>query len=110
MRKFMGLTKRNLLVYFKDKGAILFSLLTSLIVLVLQFFIFNVDYSRAEYVQFEDDEYYYYVKAVPKIVLHERQPRSKNINRSRSAEGGHDSGEMTKERERATRSANHDNK
>ena len=31
----MGLTKRNLLVYFKDKGAILFSLLTSLIVLVL---------------------------------------------------------------------------
>jgi len=35
MRKFMGLTKRNLLVYFKDKGAILFSLLTSLIVLVL---------------------------------------------------------------------------
>lgn len=35
MRKFMGLTKRNLLVYFKDKSAILFSLLTSLIVLVL---------------------------------------------------------------------------
>lgn len=31
----MGLTKRNLLVYFKDKGAIVFSLLTSLIVLVL---------------------------------------------------------------------------
>ncbi len=31
----MGLTKRNLLVYFKDKSAILFSLLTSLIVLVL---------------------------------------------------------------------------
>ena len=35
MRKFMGLTKRNLLVYFKDKAAILFSMLTSLIVLVL---------------------------------------------------------------------------
>ena len=35
MRKFMGLTKRNLLVYFKDKAAILFSILTSLIVLVL---------------------------------------------------------------------------
>lgn len=26
-----------------------------------------LDYSRAEYVQFEDDDYYYYVKAVPKI-------------------------------------------
>lgn len=33
---------------------------------VLQFFVFNVDYTRTEYVQFEDDEYYYYVKAVPK--------------------------------------------
>ena len=33
---------------------------------VLEFFVFNVDYTRTEYVQFEDDEYYYYVKAVPK--------------------------------------------
>ena len=36
---------------------------------VLQFFVFNVDYSRTEKVQFEDDEYYYYVKAVPKNVV-----------------------------------------
>ena len=50
-------------------GAILSLFFSSLIILVLQFFIFNVDYSRAEYVQFEDDEYYYYVKAVPKIAL-----------------------------------------
>ena len=50
-------------------GAILSIFVSSLIVLVLQFFIFNVDYSRAEYVQFEDDDYYYYVKAVPKITL-----------------------------------------
>ena len=35
MKKYMGLTKRNLLIFFKDKPAILFSLLTSLIVLVL---------------------------------------------------------------------------
>jgi len=33
---------------------------------VFQFFVFNVDYTRTEHVQFEDDEYYYYVKAVPK--------------------------------------------
>ena len=33
---------------------------------VLEFFAFNVDYTRTEYVQFEDDEYYYYVKAIPK--------------------------------------------
>lgn len=36
---------------------------------VLNFFFFNVDYSRAEKVQFEDDEYYYYVKAVPKNIV-----------------------------------------
>ena len=49
--------------------AILSLIFSSLIVLVLQFFIFNVDYSRSENVQFEDDEYYYYVKAIPKVTL-----------------------------------------
>jgi len=42
------------------------SIVGGLLCKVFQFFIFNVDYSRTEYVQFEDDEYYYYVKAVPK--------------------------------------------
>lgn len=50
-------------------GAMVSLLVSAVIVLILQFFIFNVDYSRAEYVQFEDDEYYYYVKAIPKITL-----------------------------------------
>lgn len=45
------------------------SILSIVIVKLLQFFVFNVDYSRTEYVQFEDDEYYYYVKAVPKITV-----------------------------------------
>lgn len=35
--------------------------------LVLEFLFFSVDYSRTESIQFEDDEYYYYVKAAPKI-------------------------------------------
>ncbi len=35
MRGFLGLTKRNLLLFFKDKQSIIFSLLTSMIVLVL---------------------------------------------------------------------------
>jgi hypothetical protein len=33
---------------------------------ILQYFCFDLDYNRTEKVQFEDDEYYYYVKAVPK--------------------------------------------
>lgn len=40
-----------------------------LVGLVMQFFLFNVDYSRTETMQFEDDDYYYYVKAVPKLTI-----------------------------------------
>ncbi len=50
-------------------GAFFGMIASVLIVLVLQFFIFNVDYARAESVQFEDDDYYYYVKAIPKVYL-----------------------------------------
>lgn len=49
------------------------------IVKLLQFFVFNVDYSRTEYVQFEDDEYYYYVKAVPKIMMSKPSKTIKKI-------------------------------
>jgi hypothetical protein len=38
-----------------------------------------VDYSRTERVQFEDDEYYYYVKAVPKNTVEPAAPRVKKI-------------------------------
>ncbi len=40
-----------------------------ILALIYQFFVFAVDYSRTEYLQFEDDEYYYYVKAVPKYAV-----------------------------------------
>ena len=33
----------------------------------VQFFRCIIDYTGTEYVEFEDDEYYYYVKAVPKV-------------------------------------------
>ena len=36
---------------------------------VRDFLIFAVDYSRTERLQFEDDEYVYYVKAVPKVTV-----------------------------------------
>lgn len=56
------------------------TVLTVLLALVLQFFVFHVDYSRTEYVQFEDDEYYYYVKAVPKVRITRREKTVKRIN------------------------------
>ena len=37
--------------------------------LVIEFLFMDLDYSRTERVQFEDDDYYYFVKAVPKKMV-----------------------------------------
>lgn len=50
-------------------GVIVGSIISGLIVAIIQFLHCTVDYSRKEFVQFEDDDYYYYVKAVPKIAV-----------------------------------------
>ncbi|MDE6221618.1 MAG: hypothetical protein K2G51_14560 [Lachnospiraceae bacterium] len=60
-------------------GLIVGSVVSVVLVKILEFFVFNVDYSRTEYVQFEDDEYYYYVKAVPKNTVAAPQKRVKTI-------------------------------
>lgn len=56
------------------------TLLSFLLALVVEFFVFSVDYSRTEYTQFEDDEYYYYVKAVPKMSIAISEKKVKKIN------------------------------
>ena len=43
------------------------SVIGGLIAAFIQFTGCTLDYGRREYLQFEDDDYYYYVKAVPKI-------------------------------------------
>ena len=57
------------------------SVVSFFICMAIQFFEFNVDYTRTEIVQFEDDEYYYYVKAVPKNVLASPEKKVKRINK-----------------------------
>ncbi len=71
-------------------GALLGSLLAIAVAKVVEFFRFCVDYSRVEKVQFEDDEYYYYVKAIPKMSVSMSTKTVKKINtqQSRSAAGG----------------------
>lgn len=61
-------------------GVLLGSIVSVLITFALQFFVFSVDYSRTEKVQFEDDEYYYYVKAVPKMTVAAPVKTVKKIN------------------------------
>ena len=53
---------------------------SALIVLVFQFFRLVLDYTATEYVQFEDDDYYYYVKAVPKMNIAVPQMNVKKIS------------------------------
>ena len=45
------------------------NIISLLIAFILQFLFMNLDYARTERVQFEDDDYYYYVKAVPKALV-----------------------------------------
>jgi len=64
---------------------LLFGLIISLVLAyVYKFFIFNIDYTRTEYTQFEDDEYYYYVKAVPKISIKFPDYKNEKINTIKS--------------------------
>ena len=55
------------------------------IALVFQFFRLALDYTAVERVQFEDDDYYYYVKAVPKINLTVPERRVKKISEKEEA-------------------------
>ena len=51
------------------------SLVSAAVAFLYKLFTFSVDYAKTERVQFEDDGYYYYVKAVPKIRSHIRRTR-----------------------------------
>lgn len=61
-------------------GILIGSIFSILLAKVVEFFSFNLDYARTEKVQFEDDEYYYYVKAVPKIIMSTPSKTVKKIN------------------------------
>lgn len=64
----------------KFLSVILGGIISGVLAVILQLTVFSLDYSRTEYVQFEDDEYYYYVKAVPKISIAVPEKKVKKIN------------------------------
>ena len=55
----------------------------------------DLDYERVERVQFEDDDYVYYVTAIPKIELAKEEKRITRITRNRS--GFYNAGKIEKE-------------
>lgn len=53
---------------------------SGLCALILEFFAYHADYRRSEFLEYQDDTYYYYVKAVPKKSVMKRRSGSKNSN------------------------------
>ena len=60
-------------------GVIIGCVISLPIALFVDFMVYSLDYTRVEHVQFEDDEYYYYVKAVPKIGVSVPEKKVKHI-------------------------------
>ncbi|WP_434310925.1 ABC transporter permease [Hominifimenecus sp. rT4P-3] len=56
------------------------NLVSILIAFLALFWVVAVDYSRTEYIQYEDDEYVYFVKAVPKITVTPPDVKVQEIN------------------------------
>ncbi|MDE5778082.1 MAG: hypothetical protein K2I10_06190 [Lachnospiraceae bacterium] len=61
-------------------SVLLGSILSIIIAFIIQFFKGIVDYQKAELLQFEDEQYYYYVKAVPKVSVSVSNRNVKYIN------------------------------
>jgi len=66
---------------------ILGTIVSAFIVFIVQFFQLTLDYSGVEHVQFEDDVYYYYVKAIPKMTVTTPQMKVKHINVKNAVRG-----------------------
>lgn len=56
------------------------SFISAGIAFIFKLFTFSVDYAKTERVQFEDDGYYYYVKAVPKIRSGRKKKRTRETD------------------------------
>lgn len=56
------------------------TLVSAAIVYIIQFFRLTLEYTAVERVQFEDEDYYYYVKAVPKMKVTPPEKNVKTIN------------------------------
>ena len=61
-------------------SVILSGVLAAVAGLLIEFAALGIDYSRSETTQFEDDEYVYYVKAVPKSFVAQSEKKIKNIS------------------------------
>ncbi len=65
--------------YLNIGGIIVGLLFSVLFAFLFQFMRFRLDYQQAQRLQFEDDHYYYYVKAIPKVKIPKATKEIKRI-------------------------------
>lgn len=63
-------------------GLFLGTILGVIVGLIAQFLLFNVDYNRTEKLQFSDDDYVYYVKAIPRNIVPNKRTAKPSPNRT----------------------------
>jgi len=73
-----------------DAKVSVFGVLTQIIVVCIiafwvKFLVFNVDYTRIESLQYEDDDYHYYVKAIPKKNAERQRRLAKSKDQTKEA-------------------------
>jgi hypothetical protein len=61
-------------------------IMATIVGIFLEFLFFRVDYSKTEYLQFADNEYYYYVKAIPKRFSEDWMRRQDAVRRREERE------------------------
>ncbi len=61
------------------------TVVSAILAVIIQFLHLTLDYTGVEHVQFEDEDYYYYVKAVPKINVTAPQINVKRFNTQKNA-------------------------
>lgn len=65
-------------------GVAIGTIVSVIVGIVLLFFFRDLDYARTENLQFEDDEYYYYVKAIPKKMVASKEKTVKHFGNTAS--------------------------
>ncbi len=101
----VGLTAGYMILNISGKmiGLLIGSILSMLLAFAVQFFYMDLDYARTERVQFSDDEYFYYVKAIPKKMVTSTSKTVKRFSTTgsmgkridRTAKSGDDADENT---------------
>ena len=66
-------------ISFDTTGFIIGFVINILYTFLLLTLVLSMDYKRTEEVQFEDDDYYYFVKAIPKVAISLTKKRMENI-------------------------------